>query len=346
MKTNAIVRIVIWSIVLLVLIGVLGAGLLFDLYSFDQKDVSWTAPVVTPGSGDSQRYDYALSDKALITEIEIQWAAGSITIQPGNVDQVQFWEQGVDEAKHQLVYSQSGNKLTIQHQEQQVKIGIESTVAKDLTVIVPENWVGESIEIDAASAQVRMTDITLQELSLDSASGMGIFENCTIGELDIDTASGDIEFYGALQSLDFDAMSAKLTAVLTNLPRSLDMDTMSGDMDLTLPADCGFTVSSDGLRSRFESEFDTQTRENRHVYGDGSCRIDISAVSGNVCIRKGEPHHLHDGSCTEPGSICPDAAQHIHDETCSETGSTCPDVQHEAHNGTKTEDSCSDKNHH
>lgn len=309
MKTNAIVRIVIWSIVLLVLIGVLGAGLLFDLYSFDQKDVSWTAPMVTPGSGDSQRYDYTLSNKTLITEIDIQWAAGNITIQPGNVDQVQFWEQGVDEAKHQLVYSHKGNKLTIQYQEKQVKIGIESTVSKDLTVIVPENWMGESIEIDAASAQVHMTDITLQELSLDSASGMGFFENCTIGELDIDTASGDIEFIGALQSLDFDAMSAKLTAVLTNLPRSLDMDTMSGDMELTLPADCGFTVSSDGISSRFESEFDTQTQEDRHVYGDGSCRIDISAMSGNVCIHKGAEHHTHSIFCDDTKS-CPDNNHH------------------------------------
>lgn len=309
MKTNAIVRIVIWSIVLLVLIGALGAGLLFDLYSFDQKEASWSAPVITPGSDDSQRYDYTLSDKSLITEINIQWAAGNITIQPGNVDQVQFWEQGVDEAKHQLVYSQSGNKLTIQYQEKQVKIGIESTVSKDLTVIVPENWMGESIEIDAASAQVHMTDITLQELSLDSASGMGFFENCTIGELDIDTASGDIEFIGALQSLDFDAMSAKLTAVLTNLPRSLDMDTMSGDMDLTLPADCGFTVSSGGISSRFESEFDTQTRNDCHVYGDGSCRIDISAMSGDVCIHKGAEHHTHSIFCDDTKS-CPDNNHH------------------------------------
>lgn len=286
MKTNAIIRIVIHSIVLLLLVSILGTALLFDRFSFDQKDTSWVAPIITAGSGERQRYDYAPSGTESITRIQVEWAAGTITIQPGETDQILFYEQGSMETDQQLVYSQAGNKLTIQYQKQEVYIGIHSTVSKDLVITVPRDWSGEVIEIEAAAANVQMRNITVREVEFDSASGTALFDGCALEKLDIDTASGDIEFYGTLNILDFDAMSAKLTAVLENAPRSMELDTMSGDVDLTLPADCGFTVSIDAASSDFSTDFDTTTKKGSHIHGDGSCHIDISAMSGDVAIRK------------------------------------------------------------
>lgn len=288
MKTNAIIRIVIHSIVLLLLVSILGTALLFDVYSFDQKEISWVAPIITAGAGDSQRYDYAPSDTESITRVEVEWAAGTITIQPGDTEQILFYEQGAMEPDEQLVYSQSGNKLTIRYQKQQVIIGIHSTVSKDLVITVPRGWTGEVIEIEAAAARVEMRDITVRELEFDSASGTALFDNCALEKLDIETASGDIEFHGTLNELNFEAMSAKLTAVLSNAPRSLKLDTMSGDVDLTLPADCGFTANIDAMSSDFSTEFETSSRDGIHIHGDGSCGISVSAMSGDVFIRKGK----------------------------------------------------------
>ena len=98
---------------------------------------------------------------------------------------------------------------------------------------------------------------------------------------------GEVIFSGHLDCLDFDGASGDCTLKLTNCPSSIDLDGMSGDLDITLPSDCGFIVNSDGLSSDFTTDFDIKTINGSHHYGDGSCRIEVDALSGRVCIRDG-----------------------------------------------------------
>ena len=86
--------------------------------------------------------------------------------------------------------------------------------------------------------------------------------------------------------MDCDAASADILLELSNVPGRLDMDTASGDLDVVLPADAGFTVTLDSLSGDFESDFDTTMRGGSYVAGNGRCRIDVDAMSGDVTIRK------------------------------------------------------------
>ena len=95
-------------------------------------------------------------------------------------------------------------------------------------------------------------------------------------------------FTGTLDTMEYDAASADLHAVFHNVPRSLDMGTASGDMDITLPDGAGFTAEVDAMSGDFRSDFEYSQRDDRYISGDGSCRIDLSAMSGDVTIRKGE----------------------------------------------------------
>lgn len=227
-----------------------------------------------------------------ISELEIEWVAGEILIQTGNSDQITVKEDGVSDEKYAMVLNQKGGKLKITFCEESVTnyfgINNAANLSKDLTITVPSDWVCDSLSIDCASATVEINDMTIREVEFDGASGTCEFENCTVDELDIDTASGDIRFIGTLNALDCDAASASVYAVLSNTPSRLDMDTMSGDLDITLPADAGFTVTMDGMTSDFSSDFETIVRNGNQVCGDGRCRINISAMSGDVAIRKGE----------------------------------------------------------
>ena len=283
MKTNAIVRIVIWSIVLLLLVSILVTALAFGIYSVHSSETSWAAPIITTGSGEFHQADHAAES---VSQIEIEWAAGTITIQPGDTDKILLSESGKFDTDEAMVYRQNGSKLTIECQEQDFFIGFQSTVSKDLTITVPRDWQGRSISIDAASAQLNVTGITVEEVELDSASGIAVFEDCTIEELDIDTASGDVEFRGKLDTLEFDAMSAKFTAVFTSFPSRMELDSMSGDVDISLPEGCGFTATIDAMSSDFSSDFEVTRKNDQYVCGDGSCRINVSAMSGDVVIRK------------------------------------------------------------
>lgn len=287
MKTNAIVRIVLFSLAILVLLGILLAGLAANLLRFIPGEIDNdmdTDPIVGGNLASS-----GIVDAAKIKEIEIEWVSGSITIQPGDTDSIEFSESEVTKEKYKMVWKQSGSTLKIQYCKDSVSFpsfGINVDVSKDLVITVPQDWVCDSLEIDAASATVNISNMTISEMEFDGASGACTFENCAVGELSMDTVSGDVDFSGTLNVLDFDGASASCRIQVTNVPNMIDIDTASGDLDLYLPEECGFSCKLTSMSGNFTSDYSTTTQNGHHVYGDGSCRINVDAMSGDVSIRK------------------------------------------------------------
>jgi len=286
MKTNAIIRIVLFSLAILVLLGILLMGLGLGLYLVD-FDGSTSNTTVTQGS--SVGFD---ADN--VRELEIEWVAGTITINPAdNTDQIHIIDSAVSDKKYQMVCKQSPGKITIQFCEERYNSGfgfsINENISKDLEIFVPADWVCEEMDIDAASASVAVSDLVIRKVDFDGASGDFHFENCLVGELDLDTASGDVNFSGTLDKLDVDAMSANCRIAVTNVPSQIDVDSMSGDLDLTLPEDCGFSVNTETMSGHFNTDFEVAAdiRGGGFVHGDGACRIQLDAMSGDVVIRKG-----------------------------------------------------------
>ena len=366
MKSNAIIRIVIWSVVILVLLAVLIAGLgnnLFTMFHgntdtvYHSTDVaasespsgqsdtpiaersvsvvsrtsvysmpntqsasvgalnvgdnvvvdrseevggdSWihiTSPVdgwvnaeCLKLNGVNQTGSVGSAAPAAIREIKIEWISGSVTVEPGDVQEITFLESGNGTDKYEMVWKQSGDELVIQYSKDSSIAGFGlhfGDGSKDLTVTVPRGWVCDSLELDTASTDLTVRDMIIREMEIDSASGTAKFENCTVSSLDVDTASGDVTFTGSLNELDFEAASASFTGVLENVPDKVKMDSMSGGLTLTLPEDAGFTVSLDAMSSDFSSDFPTVKKNKSYVCGDGHCKIDVDAMSGDVSILK------------------------------------------------------------
>lgn len=366
MKSNAIVRIVIWSVVILVLLAVLIAGLGNNLFTMfhgstdtvyhstdvaasespsGQSDtpiaersvsvVSQTSVYTMPNTqsasvgalnvgdnvvidrseevgggswihitspvdgwvnaeclklnGVNQTGSVGSADPAAIREIKIEWISGSVTVEPGDVQEITFLESGNGTDKYEMVWKQSGDELVIQYSKDSSIAGFGIHIdkgSKDLTVTVPRGWVCDSLELDTASTDLTVRDMIIREMEIDSASGTAKFENCTVSSLDVDTASGDVTFSGSLNELDFEAASASFTGVLENVPDKVKMDSMSGDLTLTLPEGAGFTVSLDAMSSDFSSDFPTVKKNKSYVCGDGHCKIEVSAMSGDVSILK------------------------------------------------------------
>ena len=311
MKTNAIIRIVIWSIVLVFLVGVLVAFVAEERYLNDYTAA--TSPMVseifvplepeaavpsetvvgeTPVSVLPNEEKLTLDPKT-IDEIEIEWVAGDILILPRDVSEITVTESDVSDERYSMVWKTQNRKLEIKFCEESWKsgLGIHLTddLSKDLYIYVPQDWQCRSLEIDAASATVEMRNMTIGEMDLDGASGTCNLENCSIRDLDIDTASGDVIFSGTLDTLDFDAASASFVGEFYETPSRIDIDSMSGKLDISFPENCGYTLSMDGMSSRFSSEFQgTTMKNNAHVYGDGRCRIDVDGMNCDVNIRKGD----------------------------------------------------------
>ena len=366
MKSNAIVRIVIWSVVIFVLLAILIAGLGNNLFTMfhgstdtvyhstdvaasespsGQSDtpiaersvsvVSQTSVYTMPNTqsasvgalnvgdnvvidrseevgggswihitspvdgwvnaeclklnGVNQTGSAGSADPAVIRDIKIEWISGSVTVEPGDVQEITFLESGNGTDKYEMVWKQSGDELVIQYSKDSSTAGFGlhfGDGSKDLTVTVPRGWVCDSLELDTASTDLTVRDMIIREMEIDSASGTAKFENCTVSSLDVDTASEDVTFTGSLNELDFEAASASFTGVLENVPDKVKMDSMSGGLTLTLPEDAGFTVSLDAMSSDFSSDFPTVKKNKSYVCGDGHCKIDVDAMSGDVSILK------------------------------------------------------------
>lgn len=320
MKNNAIVRIIIWSIVIVLLLGLTGTVLLGGRYysrrSAKADIVEYTAVTEIPMSPLSNEENLTLSPEQ-VQEIEIKWAAGNILIQPADVTEIRISESDVSDEKYAMLWKLKGGNLSIQFCDESAAnfgfgININADLKKDLTIFVPRDWSCHSLEIDAASATLEINDLSIREVDIDTASGVCRFDNCSVNQLDLDTASGDVTFMGNLDILDCDAASASVYAVLDNVPTRMDLDTMSGDLDITLPEDAGFSVNMNGMSSDFSSDFETTMENGYHIHGNGACRISVNAMSGDVVIRKAAAtiHHQHTDACTTDPSSCPDTTQH------------------------------------
>lgn len=329
MKRNAIIRIIIWCLVLVTLMGVLGNVLYRDRLRYMGSS---TAETDVPDRLEETPVQVLPNEEELsipassIREIEIEWAAGDIVILSKDVENITVSESDVTDPKYSMVWNTRGEKLEILFCEESLFFGFNTAstknISKDLYICVPTDWEGSSIEIDAAAATLEMHNLTLREMDFDGASGTCDFQNCQIQDLDIDTASGDIYFSGTLNTLDFDAASASFIGDLQNTPSRIDMDGMSGSLDIALPEDCGYTLSMDGMSSRLSSDFEgTSMKNGSHVYGDGRCRINVDGMSCDVTIRKLEtiivsttdPTEEASTGCTFPD--CTEEGFHAHTET-------------------------------
>lgn len=356
MKRNAINRIIIWCLVLVILLGLLLLGLCwngglfgvtvieateaYDIGSFrssaatvikdswllnspspdsqqkshlssgttvhvtrqelvngsqwayvDSPDSGWIAAenlrLADSGSGDSSaRIDGAAQFSADIKEIEIDWVSGNIRLVPANVSSIEVSESSVEDAKYAMICKQDGHTLKIEYCKNTTFRDLKNLkFSKDLTILVPMDWSGRAVKVDAASAKLSVQDLTIQEVEIDTASGESRFDNCTVDTLDIDTASGDVYFEGSLNRLDCDSASAGVQAVLDNVPYEIDMDTASGCLELFLPEDAGFSVKMDTMSGKFDSTLTYVTKNGRYVRDNGACDIDVSSMSGGVTIR-------------------------------------------------------------
>lgn len=287
MKTKAIIRIVLYSLAILVLLGILLMGLGVGLFMADSSVTSIQHNATTGEQGTEVRFD---ADE--IRELEIEWVAGSITIIPAdNTDQIHISESSISNSKYQMICEQSGSKIHIAFSEENFSgfgLSINENVSKDLEIFVPTDWVCEELSIDAASASVTVSDLVISKVDFDGASGVCRFENCMVDEIELDTASGDVTFSGTLDALDMEAMSANCRIEVSNVPSRIDVETMSGDIDLTLPEYCGFAVSLDTMSGSFSTDFEVSSSVDGKaiVHGDGNSRIHVNAMSGDVAIHK------------------------------------------------------------
>ena len=253
----------------------LTAAVLLVNYADRQSGSTWQFPIFQQAAGDSAstsasasldlpyHAEYTVPAEG-ITELDLSWTSGDVTVQPWSGDSIRLEEDSEVELTedYRLLYTVEGGELKVRFDGQPNR---NVTWRKILIVWLPEALAESLAKLDAAtvSAEVTVLDLTAAELDIETVSG-GVYARGGFGELDFSTVSGDM-------------------TLETNETFRLDAETTSGSVCLRLPDTMGLTLdfasTSGEIRSqRMDHPF--AGKKGRLTLGDGASFAEISTTSG------------------------------------------------------------------
>lgn len=271
----------------------------------------------TPSGLSDFRYDDAdrytaggASLTAAVEKVEVDWLSGSVRVvsRPGNT--VEF-EEAANRALDDnicLYYWLDGATLRIRfcRDGRWDLSGLE----KDLTLYLPEGLALKELEVDSVSARIEADCVSAEELKLDSVSGAIRVSDCAVTgeaglatvsggiaagllgpleELKVNTVSGEVAVSaGEVGSVRGDATSGSVSLTLAAAPRRLEVDTVSGSVELYLPEDAGFTLRFDTVSGELSSDLPCRPDGKEYVCGSGAGDYTVDTTSGNLAIRAGK----------------------------------------------------------
>lgn len=142
------------------------------------------------------------------------------------------------------------------------------------------NWIGAvELNIDTAGGgDIQISGQSFDAVDINTASADAVLENCCIKELNVDTASGGVSYNGgSLGSADIESVSGEVEIVCYNsLPNDLDIETVSGNVKVSLPdLASGFVVEMDSISGSFSGV---------RTHGAGRATYTFDTVSGRVSV--------------------------------------------------------------
>ena len=287
---SAVVKIVIWSVVFCLLGGILLAGIaggVENLNIFGLPGVHISFGGFTYEDADK----YSVGDaavKATVTDLEINWVAGSITVIPSDTDEIRVTEAySGDDNDLRLRWRIKNGKLTVQFRKSTV-FGTPNSVSKDLTVAIPAAMLEamDEVEIHTVSGDVRFTG-NANEFTLEAVEGNLTVEG-DVGDLEVDAVDGNLTFTGSVRTAAVACANTDVTMYL-DMATALSFDQVDGDVHLYLSDEIkGFSAELDSISGEISVEgFDIGSVSGKSTrWGDGSLRIEMDGVGAELEIKK------------------------------------------------------------
>lgn len=310
MKTSAVIRIILYSLVALTLVGVLCWG----LGAFGGMGISDFLDSINLSVGAGVRYtnesSYSIGASSCpaegITDINIYWTAGELTVQPYDGNEIIFTEESKNAIPDELIlrWKSEGSDLTIHY----CKSGYSkwpANAGKTLTLLVPrtlaENGLKElnistisaeqnvsgvnaqSFDSETVSGDVSISAMTAAEADFEAVSGKLSAEGVTFGIADSQSVSGSVLFAGEIGRIECETVSGVVRVDSRCVPQA-DISTVSGEVIFKLPADKGFTVNYSTVSGGINCSMPSVTSKNSLKVGDGATLMDIDTISGNITI--------------------------------------------------------------
>jgi len=296
MKTAKIIQIVCWSLLAVILIGVLVYSMIsgprdpgFSVFGFSFRD--WDIFEDDDYQGSGRRYDggtYTVPS-ADIKNISIEWVSGKVNIIPYSGSDISFTEtcrSSIDEDE-KLVYEVRGDTLVIRYWKKMNGFTFgRFNDSKDLAVSIPEGLAKKlgDLRVSTVSAEIVSNGLAAELTETESVSGNIRLSGFETGKLRSTTTSGSVEIEGKIEEIRSSSVSGSIRITDSICPSEVSISTVSGDAELRIPENDGFHVEFDKVSGDFECDFPITTSKNGGTYKNGGASFEMETVSGDLKI--------------------------------------------------------------
>lgn len=267
--------------------------------STDENAVSAAAP---------QNGSYYVTTEG-IDSIEVRWVNGSVECVSYEGDMIFFEEDPPFSGSEsdQLRYSVSGTTLQIRFSSQMESLFQFWKSKKNLRIRLPkafcenmqsaaiyvvgakiytEGITAKQIKLDAVSGPISAIDVKAEKLRMSSVSGKNTLENVDVDELRINIISGRVHFTGRCKEISMDSVSGNVSIDSTVFPQKSSFSIVSGNIDMHVPDNDGFTLGFSKVSGTLSSDFPMLEQGKKRIYKNGEKQIQVTSVSGNLKLRQ------------------------------------------------------------
>ena len=321
MSTAKIVTIICWVVVAIVLVGLVFWVLTGSLFGI-ATGFRITNPVFNIGSFDNLTGPFNEVGAYTVTaegvrSIDVQWVAGSVSVTPydGNVIKITEHARRTLKDEEKLAYDVDGSgKLVVQYTKPGIRINM---LTKTLELLVPQSIAKElnSLNVNATSADLKISDFSAKSFSIHETSGESVVSNIksdnadvhsvsgeimltvmTANQLSLGTVSGEIKLQGVtadalkanttsgeqllggtFKSVDASSVSGEIRVTSSVNPGSMTCNTTSGSITVSIPGSSDLSVSYHTTSGHFNSDIPVRT--------GGSAAYRFNTVSGSIWLK-------------------------------------------------------------
>lgn len=215
-------------------------------------------------------------DPSAVRNIDITWLYGTIELQSSDVPQIIV---SCDAAIQEPVLN--GDRLMVNSpSESSVLLAADPSAVLHITV--PKIWMANELSIISQSTGISVDSLLGNQFNVESDSGDILFNRCVLEDVQIQTNSGEVQYIGELTALQCSSGSANCSYVLSNNPSSINVQTVSGDVQVSVLDECGFTLITQLQSGHYSTDFTLEDGSPEVLHGDGGCSVFLHSESGNV----------------------------------------------------------------
>jgi len=252
--------------------------------------------------------DVTIEEK--INNVNLEWYSGGVVISKSYDDKIHFKERSTEklnsnkwastEVDGDTLYLKSNNKYNFvlfffqspatylelrlpekQYESFRMLMTSGNTTISDFDI--------SDVDITITSGNLFLFNIQSERMTINMTSGNSNFQNTSMQTFDLTMTSGNTDFEGIIsEECRIDMTSGNLNLASTSFtPRVMNVNMTSGDADITLSQNYGFTLKLDKTSGNIDLDSEiVKVSETEYTYFNKEYNINIDMTSGSFDLNQ------------------------------------------------------------